>query len=343
MVKFAGQAVDALYGPMLGGLIVNPATAKDQGIQIVEVLYVDITGPAALGETNTTTKLQPGQVFQVPLNQTTNVSVNAATPGHKFSGLSYQPIGAYTPSSAAFPPSGPTTLTQTIPSYLYQEYSDDDDLQAFVTTFNNLVQAYVSWFVNIGLPVYTGPLISGSLLDWVVQGLYGLTRPVLPYGLATIIGPLNTWAPNLIPLNTLRLSQPNTYYPTTDDVFKRILTWHFYKGDGKVFDIRWLKRRIARFLFGVNGTAPNIDQTYQISVTFGVGNQVNIRILPGIRTVIGGALLNRFGCNYKSARLNSLFTTYQSFPIPALAPIFKAAVEAGVLELPFQEQWIVTV
>ena len=40
----------------------------------------------------------------------------------------------------------------------------------------------------------------------------------------------------------------------TDDVFKRILTWHFYKGDGKNFSVRWLKRRIWRFLQGANGT-----------------------------------------------------------------------------------------
>lgn len=51
------------------------------------------------------------------------------------------------------------------------------------------------------------------------------------------------------------------------DVYKRILTWHLYKGDGFQFSTPWLKRRAHRFMNGVNGYLPVEDNTYDVSVT----------------------------------------------------------------------------
>jgi hypothetical protein len=198
------------------------------------------------------------------------------------------------------------TLQNTIPSYLYTQYADDDDLQAFVASYNSITQQYINTFNNLNLPIYTQ--LSGSLLDWVGQGIYGYPRPALPGTLPTAVGPLDTYGPDaFVPLNT-QTTTAGTSYVTSDDVYQRLLTWHFYKGDGKVFSINWLKRRIMRFMIGANGTAPNIPYTYQISVAFGSGNSVNITI-----------------------------------PTYPMAPYLTAAIASGAAEMPFQFQWTVTV
>jgi hypothetical protein len=231
-------------------------------------------------------------------------------------------------------------LDKVIPSYLYLEYSDDLDLQAFVQSFNTLSQEYVTWFRDIGLPVYTGDLIAGALLDWVALGLYGFKRPSLPIGIETEIGEYNTPQFNELVYNGRKILNPAVYYVADDDIFKRCITWNFYKGDGTVFNINWLKRRIQRFLDGPNGTDPGIQQTYQISVTFGPPGQVNIFLTSGTRIVTGGALFNKAG--YNTTGYNTL-TSYFIPGVPiVLAPIFQAAIEAGVLNLPFQKTFVVS-
>lgn len=253
---------------------------------------------------------------------------------------SYPPV----PQTGTFPPDGPTTLTELggMASYLYVQYADDDNLQAFVSAFNELAQIYVGWFATIELPVYTNPQIAGPLLDWVAEGVYGITRPTLSSGRNRNVGPYNTIAFNSKPpFNKIIRVGPQDVAATSDDVFKRIITWNFYKGDGNIFNILWLKRRIIRFLIGVNGTAPNIDQTDAVSVFYGTGI-ITIALSTGTRKIIGGALYNRFG--YNRVAYNSLKTLFTPGPIPQpLAPIFKEAIESGVLILPFQYQIVVAI
>lgn len=232
-------------------------------------------------------------------------------------------------------------LTKVIPSYLYVQYNDDPDLKALLKAYNNYAQEYVDWFNTINLPVYTGAPIAGALLDWVLTGLYGLPRPVLPSGKAQAEGPYNTVVYNRIAYNSYRLIGPSEVFATTDDVYKRIATWDLYRGDGTVFTIRWLKRRIMRFLTGPNGTDPGVNQTYQISVTFGVGNVVSIQIRNGIRTIKGGAIFNRFA--YNRQPYNALQSTFEPLPGFGLAPILKSAIESGAVELPFQFTYIVSI
>lgn len=167
-------------------------------------------------------------------------------------------------------------LTKTIPSYLYTEYADDSDLQGFVDAYNSLSQEQITWFATVGLPIYTG--LSGQLLDWVAAGLYGLYRPVVPTSSSKLIGPINTWTPNEIPINSVSKTNTGSFALASDDVFKRMMTWYLFKGDGFQFSTLWLKKRITRFLFGVNGVNYNIGQTYQASVQFGGGNEVMIHI-----------------------------------------------------------------
>jgi hypothetical protein len=341
-VRAGGVPIVAIYGGVAGGFVTNPQRAVDQGLPVVEILFVDPVNPAALVETATTVALQPGQTYVVTAGQTTNVSVNAASSGHRFSAVVVQPKTQFppTPTPGPFPPAGPTTIARTIPSYLYEQYADDDDLQAFVASYNAIAQQYLDWINQVGLPVYTGPQIAAALLDWVAQGLYGVRRPALSSGRNRYLGPLNTWQFDQIPLNAVRTIGPQNVAATSDDVYKRIITWAFFKGDGRVFNVRWLKRRIMRFALGASGAPINPDNSYLVSVTFGLGNQVNIRFLRGTRTITGGALYNRFFFNQK--RYDEIDSFFASFtPIPNAA-VLKAAIDSGAVETPFQFTYVVS-
>ena len=233
-----------------------------------------------------------------------------------------------------------TTLT---PAYVYREYADDQNIQALNTSFNQLAQEYVTWFNTIGLPVYTG--LNGAMLDWVATGLYGLARPVLTDGapVPAVLGGLygdtkygvrqyGQYIKGMPP-------SPATFYFTSDDIYKRILTWRFYKGDGFYFSIPWLKRRIARFLIGTDGTAPNIDNTDIISVTINNAHVVTISFLAGnVINVLNG----RYGTNqYGRQQYGGFIATSQKYPSNQYIKYFSDAVKNGVLALPFQYQYIV--
>lgn len=228
-----------------------------------------------------------------------------------------------------------------IGSYLYIQYNDDEDLLEMVQAYNDLSQQIIDWFVALNLPIYTQDPISGDLLDWVAMGVYGQARPVLPAGTSRDLGPLNTYAFNVLGPNMRRTIGPSEYFATTDDVFRRVITWNFYKGDGRTFDVRWLKRRVMRFLLGANGTDPGIDQTYQVSVTFGVAGEVTIRLVSGVRNIVRAAIPNTFALNTLTP--NQIDTTWTQYAPLANAQIFKAAVDAGVLQLPFQFTWTVVI
>jgi hypothetical protein len=340
--------------PNFGGVVVNPFQAVDQGLPEPEAMFVSIVKPPSQVEDGNTTKLEAGQRFIVPAG--VHVWVDAPSKGHRFTSYFYSSSiavkGSATPVPGDFPPPGPTGMTEVIPSYLYQEYSDDDDLQAFVDSHNALQQNYVDTFNALNLPVYTNPLIAGALLDWVAQGVYGYRRPWIYAERGFTIGPLNTWQFNeLVPINSLVKIQPKGVVIADDDFFKRCLTWHYMKGDGKYFNIRWLKRRIKRFLIGVNGSCPPIDSTDDISITFGPKYGVTIRFPLVNATVNAGAMPNRFGPNgtlggtingamatsgKQPPMPNVVYQTTVTFPRPDYINQFAEAINAGVLELPFQ-------
>ena len=321
---------------MIGGMIYNPASPQDQQIPVVESIFIDPTGnPAGLSANDTTVEIQPGSSFIVPAGQQYSVSVNAATAGHAFTSIVVQTAIQFPPTitPSAFPPSGPTGLTETIPAYLYQEYNEDQDVQALVDAYNIMVQSYLDWLNNINLPIYTNPQINGALLDWVLGGgLYGIPRPTLSSGRQKIIGPFNTYYFNSIAFNRLQRIGPVSVAVTSDDVYRRIATWYLYRGDGFQLNVNWLKRRVLRFLYGANGSDYS-GTTYQISITFGVNNQMTITIVTGIRNIKIG-YFNSYGFN--KIGYNKAITTFQSLNEPQFAPIFKEAVDSGALEMPFQ-------
>lgn len=207
-------------------------------------------------------------------------------------------------------PGLPVTVQNVIRSYLYTQYADDDDLQAFVAAYNAMAQDYVTWFNALNLPIYTSATIVGPLLDWVAQGLYGMARPSLTEGSKRVTGPFNTLPLNSEPFNFSDIENAPDHVATSDDTFKRILTWAFYKGDGRQFNIRWLKRRIFRFLQGTAGTDVDASDTDSISVALS-GSVVTI--------TLSGGLINQE------------------------ATLFAQAVTSGALELPFQFTYVVVI
>lgn len=208
-----------------------------------------------------------------------------------------------------WPPSGPVTVQKTIPAYPYVNYQNDDNIAAFFTAYNLYAQAYVDWFNNLNFPIYTQFPVAGTLLDWVGQSIYGMLRPGLQTGQTVAEqGPINSFAVNGLEVNGWVAGTSQAYQLASDDYYRRALTWAFYKGDGKVFTPRWLKRRINRFLNGADGTDVLNDETFDISVSF---------------------------TGYKEWTI--------TLPNTPAALVFQAMVRNGTLELPIQTTWTVTI
>lgn len=226
--------------------------------------------------------------------------------------------------------------TEVIPAYPYSIYKNDDNISTFFKGYNEYSQQYVDFFVNLFLPVYDSK--SGSFLDWVGRNIYGIRRPVFPVGLQEQRGDLNTIAFDEMELNKLLTLYPANYILASDDVYKRVIKWHHWKGDDGIFNIQTLKQRVMRFLSGWDV----IQQTYQVSVSFGAGNQVNLIIYnTGRRNLNPSAVVNN--SEFSRIALNEQPTEQLSVTPLDLAEIFKIAVETGALELPFQFDWQITI
>lgn len=236
-------------------------------------------------------------------------------------------------------------LEKTIPSYLYVEYNEDEACQAFVNAYNEQAQNYLDTVRNLNLPNYTQAPIEGDLLDWVAGGVYGFDRPTFPTINLATIGPLNTYPLNTLAYNEFLNQNPDFTFYTSDDAFRRVLTWHLYRADGVQFNIRWFKRRVARFLYGEDGIwkQNGLDcaaDTSRISVTFGPPYTVNLRIVNNVRRITGGAIFARFVLGRKAfAQMDSENEVYD--PIPT-AYFLNGAINGGILEVPFQFDYIVT-
>lgn len=203
-------------------------------------------------------------------------------------------------------------LQQVIPSYLYQQYADDENIQALVDAYNTLAQSYLDWFNQNPFGVYTSPSVSGQLLDWIGLGVYGIARPVF----STLATHYLTDAVNMLPTNTIvtdgsKHSASGTTVTANDDFYKRTITWATYIGDGRTCSATVLRKRIARFLYGVNGGDISLAQTQSVHLVAQTG-PLNYAI------------------------------TIPSAANPA-SSYFKDAFEAGLLAFPFQLAATVTI
>lgn len=210
-------------------------------------------------------------------------------------------------TDVTWPAQSPVTVLKTIPAYPYVQYQEDDRITAFFDALNIYSQAYVNWFNALDLPIYTKAPVEGALLDWVAAGLYGIARPGLPVSTGSPdVGPVNTFDPNQIPVNAYVAGTPDTYIAVNDDFFRRILTWNLYRGDGDFPSPVWLKRRINRFLNGIDGKNVTDNTTYEVSIVPTDVRKWTITI-----------------------------------PSTTAGLIFKNAVDANVISLPFQILWTV--
>lgn len=354
VIKTSNVPIAITNGLLTGGAIIqNPYDPVDQGLAIAETLQIDMVD--GTGRFQDSVTLLPGGICIIPENFEGVVWAKAQSAGHRFSGIALFPYVPFQPFDTPWPPTTFVTMQGVLQSYLYQEYNDDEDLQVFVNVYNSMAQQYITWFASIMLPVFAqNPAISGMLLDWVALGLYGMARPTLSSGQRTEIGPFNSAMFNEQMFNEDIFEGPDNVFVTDDDTFKRILIWHLEKGDGKLFNIRWLKRRIMRFLTGSDGNLgvsaagdPSTadmyppDQTYVISITWGAEDEVNINIQSTHRSITDGAMFN--AGMFNEFEFNELGTSVSYSESSPWAPIFKAAVASGALELPFQYTWVVNI
>ena len=216
-------------------------------------------------------------------------------------------------------------LSAIIPSYLYDQYSDDSDLQAFVDSFNSLAQGYLDWFNTTPLSLYVSPNIYGPLLDWIANGIYGISRPAISSLVTSMTGAMNTVPMNTLGMNQFLSVQSGTTQIASDDIYKRVMTWILYRGDGKQASIPWLKKRIARFLFGLNGTDVSLDNLNYVSL-------VEIDIHPAGAT--NTTAMNTMAMNSFTGTRNHEIEI--RVPATSTGVIFAALFNQGILPVPFQ-------
>ncbi len=168
-------------------------------------------------------------------------------------------------SSAISTPEDP--LQEIIPSYVYEQYADDQNIVAFANAYNTLAQSYLDWFNATPFAVYTSPAIVGPLLDWIGNGIYGIPRPVF----STLTTKFLSDAVNYLSTNTIATDgsahdESGSSIVSNDDYYKRTITWHAYIGDGRICNVMTIRKRIARFLFGSNGGDISLSQAQQVNI-----------------------------------------------------------------------------
>ncbi|EHK7495685.1 hypothetical protein ICF61_001977 [Escherichia coli] len=231
-------------------------------------------------------------------------------------------------------------LEDIIRSYLYTQYNDDDNIRAFVTAYNTMAKNIYDWMRGANLPIFVGGYNAGDQLRWIARGIYGVKTPVLASGRQLVIGAFNTFTFNTVPFNTRRVINQSEQVVVSDDLFKRIMTWNFYKGDGFYFTIPWLKRRIMRFLTGVNGVDVVNDQHWSISVLFS-GSGASVSIIKGFRKLTDSSVYNTQ--TFNSRAYNQKTSVLIKSNEYEYASLFKQAFDSGLLHMPFYQPVSVTI
>lgn len=223
-------------------------------------------------------------------------------------------------------------LQQIPPSYLYTQYSDDDSLQAFVQAYNGIMQGYLQWFNDTPLGLYTSPNINGTLLDWTAQGIYGVNRPVVSSSVKRVRGGFGSRNYGTNPYGTHLVQISGVASIANDDYYKRTLTWCLYQGDADNIDITWLKKRIARFLYGPDGSDVSADMLNMIS------------IMPNMMVPNAGYATRSYGKKpaYGKIFMRSVKSVQLSIKMPDIpsASVFIAFINQGILPMPIQVSYV---
>lgn len=224
-------------------------------------------------------------------------------------------------------------LSDAIKSYPYIEYMNDDNIRAFFDTYNAMSQEIYDWLRTANLPIFAGGYQSGDQLKWIAKGIYGQDFPIMVTGKTSTYGPYNTITFNQLPYNVLKKITVTDQITASDDIFKRIMTWNFYKGDGMHFTIPWLKRRIMRFLNGPEGVDIVNDQQYGVSVVFDTSGDLVITISQMTTNIIDSAMFGAVA--YGSNMLGELQTETINNGDFRFANVLKQAFDNGLLHMPF--------
>lgn len=192
-------------------------------------------------------------------------------------------------------------LTQIPKAYPYGEYSDDEDIVAVFNSFNTEAQAIFLWLVSTCLCDYRQDPVSGSLLDWVAEAIYGMNRRMVPS--ATTYPVTGELANNVLAYDEiaggLTSTQTSTAETLSDDLFRRSITWNSYLGDGLVFSTPWLRRRLIRYLYATDGYDIDVHPYWnQVSIQW-MGNRTADVVLSVTATeTVANALVQGLATGY---------------------------------------------
>ena len=227
-------------------------------------------------------------------------------------------------------------LPDIVPSYVYTQYNDDPYVTAFFTAFNEMAQGYLDWFLDTNLAIWTSSSIEGSLLNFVGTNLYGTSRPVISsVGATQVFGPMGSDPMGSMAMGSYVQTQSGTAHAASDDLYKRTLTWIHYKGDGYQATIEWLRRRIARFLYGANGSDIDIGLITNVNI----GNTGTVKI-GGFNTFAW----NTFAWNTTEIQtFTSGGVLYIKIPNLTVSQSFVDLFNSGYLPVPIQIKYILTI
>ena len=222
-----------------------------------------------------------------------------------------------------------------IPAYLYTQYADDPDVTAFFTVINQIGQGYLNWYNQTPLPVWTSPAISDALLDWIGTNLYNTTRPVIATDTSTSYGAMATYPMATQAMASFVRHLSGTAQIAPDDLYKRVLTWILYRGDGKQATIEWLRRRIARFLYGINGSDIYVGLITNVSISSN-----GVEVVGPLGTAALGTL---YMGELELVNFNSKSNLSITIPDLTISKSFTALFNAGFLPAPFQMKYSFTI
>ncbi|KMQ89981.1 hypothetical protein RF55_10317 [Lasius niger] len=155
---------------------------------------------------------------------------------------------------------------QIIKAYAYQQYSDDPDIMALFEAHNQTAQDYLKTFLSHCPAIYIDDFWDSGELTYIAWFLWGQRRWYSDYASSIDL----EGAIDDLPIDYASaggsIPTPRQKLLINDDTFRRIMTWNLYRGDGQQFTIPWLKKRIKRWMVGVNGYAPLFGDTNEISV-----------------------------------------------------------------------------
>lgn len=132
-------------------------------------------------------------------------------------------------------------ITQTpIQPYLYDQYryaAGAADMfavhkAAMNSRWNELRDRYIN------LPDYTSETITGNLLSWVCESIYGVRRPILQYAITKY---------DVSEYDSALYDQASDAILAPDDVLRKIVAWNCKRDMIGPFSIPVLRRKVADF------------------------------------------------------------------------------------------------